>query len=384
MPKDCCEIILNYNCDLACRFCSQGDFDPSQRAGLRHVLRHIRLAKEQGYRRLGFSGGEALLRRDLPQLAAAARRAGFTAVRLQTNGMRLADQALCRKLAASGLTVCKFTFPGSSPQFHDALTGVPGSFEKSLRGLDNMLTLRLAVGVNLLATKSSCPGLKKTVKFFMDRGVADIVIIYPLYVGNMRRAARELGVSLPRASGPVAAALDFAAAAGLGRGIKVLNMPPCVLPGHEEEASSLYRFNTVVVPPDGPPRDLDEETALLRTRGRVCRTCFFRRRCAGMDRRYLEIFGWDGIKPVDGQPQKKSLKPIPGYLSGLEKCFLEVLRAAGELPTAAVAAAAEKMPLCRGCRDAANLISAGEALLKKGLAARSFRDGKYFWRALNG
>jgi len=247
-----------------------------------------------------------------------------------------------------------------------------------------MLTLKLAVGVNLLVTRRSYRGLKKAVKFFMDRGVADIVLIYPLYVGNMRDNAQELGVSLPRAAAPVAAALDFASAAGMGRGIKVLNMPPCALPGHEEEASSLYRFNTVVVPPEGPARDLDEETGRLRTRGPVCRGCFFRTRCPGVDRRYLEVFGWDGIKPVSGRPEKKKLAPVNGYLSGLEKCFLEILRSGGEMPTSAVAAAAAELPLCRGCRDAANLLSAGDSLLRNGLAARSLRAGKYFWRAENG
>jgi len=50
----------------------------------------------------------------------------------------------------------------------------------------------------------------------------------------------------------------------------------------------------------------------------------------------------------------------------------------------AVAAAAAELPLCRGCRDAANLLSAGDSLLRKGLAARSLRAGKYFWRAGNG
>jgi cyclic pyranopterin phosphate synthase len=383
MPKDCCEIILNHNCDLACRFCSQGDFDPSERAGLRHVLSHIHRAKKEGYRRLGFSGGEALLRRDLPQLVAAARRAGFTAVRLQTNGMKLADAALCRRLAGAGLTVCKFTFPAASAAAHDALTGVPGSFERSLKGLDNMLALKLAVGVNLLVTGNSLRGMKKAVKFFMDRGVTDIVIIYPLYVGSMARNAGELGVALPAAAAPVAAALDFAKAAGMGRGVKALNMPPCALPGHEEAAASLYRFNTVVVPAEGPARDLDAETARLRTRGPACRGCYYEASCPGVDRRYLEIFGWAGIKPVTGKPAARRLKPVRGYLSGLEKCFLETLRG-GPLPTSAVTAAAAGLPLCRGCRDASNLLSAGDSLLGKGLVARALKGGRYFWRLKNG
>jgi hypothetical protein len=99
-----------------------------------------------------------------------------------------------------------------------------------------------------------------------------------------------------------------------------------------------------------------------------------------MDRRYLEVFGWKGIKPVKGRPEKKKLRPVPGYLSGLEKCFLATLKQGKALSTAAVTSAAAELPLCRGCRDSANLLSAGEALIRKGLAARTMKNGKYYWR----
>ncbi len=384
MPRDCYEIILNHNCDLACRFCSQGDFDPAVRSGIGDALRHIHKAAELGYGRLGFSGGEALLRRDLPHLAAAARRAGFKSVRLQTNGMKLSDLSLCRELAAAGLTVCKFTFLGAGPAVHDRLTGVPGSFKKSLRGLDNMLSLKLAVGVNLLVTKSNYRGLKKAVKFFMDRGVADFVLIYPLYVGNMLKNFKTLGVSMPKASASVAGALDLAAAAGLGRSVKALNMPPCMLPGHEQSAAGSYKFNTMVASPLGSSWDLDKETAGLRERGPVCAACLFRDKCPGVDRRYLELFGWEGFRALTSPPVLKRLRPVPGYLSVAEKCFLEILRAGKTVSTGAVLAAAEDLPLCRNCRDNANILSAAGLLVKKGLIGRSLKGGKYFWRLKHG
>ena len=89
--RDCCEIILNHACDLGCAFCSQADFSPSSLMTPGEAVGHIYRAKKEGFTRLGFSGGEALLRRDLPQLVKAARRVGFKAVRLQTNGLRLAS-----------------------------------------------------------------------------------------------------------------------------------------------------------------------------------------------------------------------------------------------------------------------------------------------------
>jgi len=380
MPRDCYEIILNHNCDLACGFCSQGEFDPAVKSSLRGAVRHICAAKEQGYTRLGFSGGEALLHRDLAFLTAAARRTGFRIIRLQTNGMKLADRALCARLAAAGLTVCKFTFLGDASGPHDRLTGRPGSFKKSLMGLDNMLALKLSVGVNILVTGQNHRGLKQILKFFMDRGVSEFVLIYPIYAGNMRKNFKTLGVGMPEASDGITAALDFAQAAGLGNGVKALNMPPCLLPGHEHKASDLYKFNTVVASPCMPVRDLDKDVSRAKERGLVCAGCVFRKKCRGVDRNYLELFGWKGFKPSAGAADKRTLKPEPGYLNGMEKCLMAVLKLENDIPTARVLARARELPLCHDCRDGQGVLSTGEALIRKNLVLREFKQGKYFWR----
>ncbi|OGS07513.1 MAG: hypothetical protein A2270_09615 [Elusimicrobia bacterium RIFOXYA12_FULL_51_18] len=380
MPKDCYEIILNHNCDLACGFCSQSDFDPAAKCSLRNAVHHICAAKKQGYKRIGFSGGEALLHEDLTFLTAAARRAGFKVIRLQTNGMKLSNPALCLSLAEAGLTVCKFTFLGNTSRVHDRLTGASGSFRKSLAGLDHMLALKLTVGVNLLITRHNYDGLKPALKFFMDRGVSEFVLIYPIYVGRMRENFKTLGISMPEASAGISKALDFTDSAGLGAGVKALNMPPCLLPGHERKAVDLYKFNTVVAPPGRPILDLDKNVSEAKERGPVCARCFFRRKCGGVNFNYLALFGWKGFKPAAGPAKRKKLRPAPGYLSGMEKCFVEVLKKEDGIPTSKVLELARSLPLCHDCDDGAGVLTTGEVLINKGLIKRDFKKGKYLWR----
>ena len=379
MSKQCYEIVLNHNCDLACRFCSQGDFNPAVRTGLKEAVRHIYMARRMGYQRLGFSGGEALLRSELPSLTATARKVGFKAVRLQTNGMKLSDPDLCRRLAKAGLTVCKFTFLGADAGLHDRLTGKKGSFKKSLRGLENMLAFNLSVGVNLLVTKQNFRQLKKILRFFMNRGVSNFVLIYPIYAGNMRKNFRTLGVGMPEASKFIVEALDLAQAAGLEKEVKVLNMPPCLMPGHETRTVELYKFNTMVASPLGFNWDLDSNISEAKERGPVCASCMFRKPCPGVDYNYLELFGWKGFTPVIRPAKKKTLRPEPGYLNSLEKCFIKVLEKQTGIPTARVLALARDLPLCHACRDGSSVLTTGETLVKKGRVERKFKNGKYFW-----
>ncbi|HCC48343.1 MAG TPA: hypothetical protein DEQ38_09565 [Elusimicrobia bacterium] len=378
MKRDCCEIILNHACDLRCGFCSQADFNSAALMQPAAAVRHIYAARKAGFTRLGFSGGEALLRRDLPLLVRAAREVGFKAVRLQTNGMRLASRQAAARLVEAGLTVCKFTFAGHTPALHDKLVGKPGAFEKSLAGLENMLRLKAAVGINLLITAANYKSLPRTLKFFMDRGVANFVLIYPIYTGAMARAA-ALQVSLPAAAPFIVKALRLAGEAGLGREVKALNVPPCLLPGYESRAAGLYKFNTVVVAASGEARDLDTCTAADRLQGPPCARCFFKKTCRGVDGKYLEIFGWKGIAPVRGKPRPAPETAGP-RLTNNEKCFLEVLRGGKTLTTAQVLKAAKTVPLCYDCSDGNSVLVTGQALVKKGLIERRFGAGVYSWR----
>ena len=381
MPeKDCYEIILNHNCDLACRFCSQSDFSPGLRTPAEEAVRRIYSARKAGYRRIGFSGGEALLRRDLPSLVAAARKVGFRAVRLQTNGMKLADAGLARTLARAGLTVCKFTFLSHKAGVHDALTGRAGAFAASLRGLDNMITLRLSVGVNLLITKSNYKTLPGTLAFFMRRGVTNFVLIYPIYTGSMLKNYRRDGVPIPAAAPFVEKALALASASGLDGDIKALNLPPCALGRHGDKAVDLYKFNTVIYSPRGLTWNLDENVAAAREQGRPCAVCALRRRCPGVDKAYVELFGWEGIHAAKKRTAGTRIKPLPGYLNAMEACFMEILGTETGISTRRVLALARSIPICQDCRDGNGVLTTGLALEKKGLVRREFKKGGYIWR----
>lgn len=376
--RDCCEIILNHACDLRCAFCSQADFSPEAFMPPAEAVRHIYSAKKAGFTRLGFSGGEALLRGDLPQLVKAARKVGFRTVRLQTNGMRLSSPGAAARLVRAGLTVCKFTFASHVPSRHDRITGLKGSFARSLRGVRNMLRLRTSVGVNLLVTRPAMRDLPGAVKFFMGLGVSNFVIIYPLYEGAMA-GTRQLRASLPEAAPFILRALQAAEDAGIGEEAKALNVPPCLLPGFEQRASGLFRFNTVVVSAAGEKRDLDKCAGGARVQGKPCLRCFFRKACRGIDRKYLAIFGWKGIRPVTRKPAGR--RPAPGpLLTDREKCFMEVLRGGRSRNTRQILAAARRLPLCHDCSDGNSVLATGQSLAAKGLVERSFFRGAYRWR----
>jgi len=81
-------------------------------------------------------GGEPTLREDLLEIIAAGRRHGIKS-RVVTNGLKLADEAYCRKLCDAGVRF-RLALDGRHPEIYERLRRSPGAYEKKLKALANL------------------------------------------------------------------------------------------------------------------------------------------------------------------------------------------------------------------------------------------------------
>lgn len=376
----CYELILNYNCNARCRFCSQGDFDKSLNAPFEAIARNIYSAYKTGYRRLGFTGGEPLVCPDIVKAIALGRSVGFRFIRVQTNGIKLADPAFCRALVKAGLTFCKFSFTTDRAADHDALVGVPGALKKALAGLENLRKLKIRLGTNILVNRLNYKRLPEIIKFYLGRGITNFVIIYPVYNGAMADNAEKLGISLPDCEPYFEAAVKTMEAAGLPGEILFLNTPPCFLKGREKLAIGLDLFNTLVTDPLGGKTDLDANADAAKVKGPPCRACALNKKCKGADEHYIAEFGWTGFKPVKkAGAVKKAAVTGRIYLSDNEKCLVEILRLKAGASTREVLALSKNIILCRDCSDGNAVMTSAASLISKGLVKSRFGRGIYRW-----
>lgn len=376
----CYELILNYNCNARCRFCSQGNFDKSLNAPFAAVARNIYSAYKAGYRRLGLTGGEPLIRPDILKVIALGKSVGFRFIRAQTNGIKLTDQAFCRALVKAGLTFCKFSFTTDKAADHDKLVGVPGALAKALRGLEHLRRLKIRLGTNILVNRLNYKRLPDIIRFYLGRGITNFVIIYPVYNGAMAENAKKLGVSLADCEPYFGQAVEVMEAAGLPGEILFLNTPPCFLKGREELAIGLDLFNTLVTDPLGARTDLDANAAAAKVKGPPCRRCALKGRCRGADGQYIANFGWAGFRPVLAPRAAAAAAPSGElYFSDNEKCLVEILRQKSAASTRAVLAASKKIVLCRDCSDGNAVMTAAASLAAKGVVKSSFAGGVYRW-----
>jgi radical SAM protein with 4Fe4S-binding SPASM domain len=119
---------------------------------------------------LTLSGGEVLVRPDFFDIAAHARRRGF-AYRVFTNGIGLTEAKAKRLAALDPLTVEVSLFSADA-SVHDAITRVPGSFRRLMRGIELLKAEGLRVYLKSVIMKPNLAGLTELQSFGRKLGVA--------------------------------------------------------------------------------------------------------------------------------------------------------------------------------------------------------------------
>lgn len=141
-------IEISDHCNEVCVHCYQvqGQKGELTTEHWRHVLDDL---AAQGVLILTISGGEATLRADFLEIVAHARQLGFL-VRLYTNGLRITRE-LAAALRQHAVFEVEISVYSTRADVHDFITGVPGSFTRTLEAIGYLVGEGVAVTIKTVA-----------------------------------------------------------------------------------------------------------------------------------------------------------------------------------------------------------------------------------------
>jgi len=135
---------------------------------------------------LTLSGGEPLVRPDFFEIGREARRLGF-GVRVFTNGY-LIDEEMARRLRDEISPIeMSISLHGAEAGTHDALTRIPGSFDRLVEGIRHLRRVGLNVQLKTVITKLNYAGVRE-IKALADDLDARIIfdpVVTPRFDGNV-------------------------------------------------------------------------------------------------------------------------------------------------------------------------------------------------------
>jgi MoaA/NifB/PqqE/SkfB family radical SAM enzyme len=279
------ELTMHFRCNLKCTHCMIEDtmdwLKPESMDRFEEILAFN--AANRRWKGLIFTGSEITLRKDLPELARRARERGFEHVRIQTHGMRLASESYCRELVEAGVDEYFVSVTAADAATHDAITEVPGSFDKTMQGMENLDSFDgVAMMTNTVVTKLSYRQLPLVVERLSHLRRL-VQMEFWNYLPMREDDHKDLIASHLDVLPPLREAIRKARA--LGRGVEVKNFPECLL-GEERDALDNDQPKLIIDPAFWPE--------FMRNGFHQCvhREYCGSRTCLGLNTAYVKKFGW--------------------------------------------------------------------------------------------
>jgi AdoMet-dependent heme synthase len=184
-PIELREIDINVTnlCNLTCVYCSYASTPGRDEPELDRAVIDSLLddAKSIGNKVVHFSGGEPVIRKDMPDLIAHASRNGFK-MRMHSNGALLTEAKLSQ-LWEAGLRQVLVSLDGPAEQ-HDWHRQRPGLWDKTIAGIRNAVSLGFNVRVNSVATVRNVDTIAGLMPLVMELGVATFSVFYMIPIGR--------------------------------------------------------------------------------------------------------------------------------------------------------------------------------------------------------
>jgi MoaA/NifB/PqqE/SkfB family radical SAM enzyme len=278
-------IRVNFHCNQSCDFCFVSTHLPAMGDDL------VRAAIVDAGRRgaeIVLSGGEPTLNPHLAEYVALAKAHSERRVQLQTNAVRLDDASLVRTLVDAGLNHAFVSLHGSTADISDRVTGAPGTFDRTVVGIDNLVAASVATVLNFVLCQTNYRDFPGFVRLATTRWPAarlNVSFVAP----SADVVARDHAL-VPRYSDVlpfVATGVELA----LEARVQVLGfesmcgLPLCLVP-----PSVLERIDAPEIPAGFDRGEFVKANA--------CRSCRLGGRCHGVRRGYADLYGTDELRAL--------------------------------------------------------------------------------------
>jgi MoaA/NifB/PqqE/SkfB family radical SAM enzyme len=279
---------VSFHCNQACRFCFVSThLPPAEEAAIEAAVAEIGALAGV----LTLSGGEPTLNPRLPAYARLGKRLGARHIELQTNAVRLAEPGLAQGLVEAGVDLAFVSLHASSAELSDRITEAPGTFEKTVRGIDAIVAAGMGLRLNFVFCEANRSDFPAYIEMVARRWPGAPVTVS--HVAASTDVVPHEASLIPRYTDVMPFLAEGIRRARLLRveltGFESMcGVPLCQVP---DDVSPF--FELAEAPPDGGEF----------VKAEACGRCALDRRCFGVRRGYAELHGLSELRPIAKIPQ---------------------------------------------------------------------------------
>jgi len=175
-------------CNLRCVHCYAATQGPQQELSNKQGASLLAHLADYGVPVVLFSGGEPLVREDLPDLIGQTTKTKMRAV-ISTNGT-LITRDMAMRLADLGLSYIGVSLDGMQ-ETNDTFRGLDGAFASALRGIYNAMHAGIKVGLRFTMHKGNVEEIPNIFDLMESEGIPRICFYHLVYTGRAKELMEE-------------------------------------------------------------------------------------------------------------------------------------------------------------------------------------------------
>jgi cyclic pyranopterin phosphate synthase len=293
---------LGYACNNNCIFCRVGRRGCKDKT-TEKIKEELKKLRGLGISSILITGGEPTIRSDIFEIIHYAKRVGFKNIHLESNGRMFYYKKFIERAIIAGVSSFAVALHSHRAEVHDFLTRVPGSFEETVRGIENLMEYRVSVINNTTVTKFNYKELPELLKFLDNYGIKCCMFSFVQPVGRVHENYEEIVPKISEVAQYFHEILDIARKKNIQMIIEGLT--PCFMQGYEKYITELRAPRDLVVAPDYSVSDFHEfRIKTGRLKAPQCKDCKYTLICIGTWKDYVKKEGYGEFKPVAGDTLK--------------------------------------------------------------------------------
>ena len=168
------DVVLGYDCNLACTYCTIGEAMRPKLTPPERVALEIDRAAAEGFTEVAFTGGEPTIYPSLLPLVRRAKQAGFAHVKVASNGLRYADPAYLDRVIAAGVDRFHVSMHAFDDDAYERTVRAPGAAKLRRAAIAALVSRRLDPVADLILKEDTYRDVAAWIAELANEGVAPV------------------------------------------------------------------------------------------------------------------------------------------------------------------------------------------------------------------
>jgi MoaA/NifB/PqqE/SkfB family radical SAM enzyme len=205
----------------------------------------------------------------------------------------------CQRMVAIADIRYIIAIHGHDSSLHDSITRCKSSFNQTVQGIRNLISLGQKVIIKTVISKKNYAHLLDVAKLCDSLGIKEISFAFPHAEGNAWKYFDEVVPKYSEIKDAVSKSIDFCNKKGILTTFET--MPYCMMRGHEKhvldsricrnEGSQLKQIGMI-------PLDWDRVRKQIKRKFEKCKRCKYDNTCEGPWKEYADKFGSEEFEPI--------------------------------------------------------------------------------------